>query len=63
VKRSEQPGGGQAELQLAREGREHNVQADHEHRDSEQDDRGIPRSSADCVHCLSAFEAKIERVR
>ena len=47
VKRSEQPGGGQAELQVAREGREHDpvgdacdadVQADREHRDGQQDE-------------------------
>jgi hypothetical protein len=45
VKRSEQPGGGQAKLQVAREGREHDpvsdarnadVQADREHRDGQQ---------------------------
>jgi hypothetical protein len=44
VKRSEQPGGGQAELQVAREGRQHDpvgdasdadIQADREHRDGQ----------------------------
>ena len=47
VKRSEQPGGGQAELQVARESREHDpvgdacdadIQADREHRDGQQDE-------------------------
>jgi hypothetical protein len=47
VKRSKQSGGGQAQLQVAREGREHDpvgdasdadVQADRKHRDSQQDE-------------------------
>jgi len=47
VKRYEQPGGGQAELQVARESREHDpvgdacdadIQADREHRDGQQDE-------------------------
>lgn len=53
VKRSEQSGGGQAELQVAREGREYhsvgdasdaNIKADRKHRDGQQHEGGILRS-------------------
>jgi len=63
VKRSEQPGGGQAKLQIARDDREHDpigdtrdadVQTDRKHRDGKQDGRGIPRSRAGCAHGWNA---------
>ncbi len=63
MKRSEQPGSGQAELQVAREGREHDpvgdacdadVQADREHRDGQQKNAILACEK----HATSPFEGR-----
>jgi len=65
MKRSEQPDGGQAELQVACERRQHDsvgdacdadAQADREHRNGQQHERGIPDFRAVRVHGLVACE-------